>query len=151
MTATFLGTLGGDFTCAVGRDRETGLPYICERFEGAFDLRYGDVAGSIYVVPGDTFLEGKTPWDEEVVSPGAVIPTREIRVDDAKPYLLQLADEGKLILKLYPDRIDGIPEDDEDLVQRAALWYRQSGDAILERVKQYHPSLLERVNEAISG
>jgi len=133
-----------------GRDGATGLPYICERFERAFGLRYGGVTGSIYVLPGDTFLEGETPWEEEVVSPEAVVPIREIRVDDAKQYLLRLVEEGKLILKRYPDRIDVIPEDDEDLVQRAALWYRQSGDAVLERVKQYHPHILDRVKCAIN-
>ncbi|MGD9101235.1 MAG: hypothetical protein PVF45_12215 [Anaerolineae bacterium] len=42
-----------------------------------------------------------------------------------------------------------ILEDDEDLVYRAAIWYRRSGDKILERVKKYHPYLLERVLRAI--
>jgi hypothetical protein len=149
MSAAFLGTLGGDFTCAIGRDETTGMPFICERFEGAFDLRYGGVSGSVYVLPGETFVEGKTPWSEEVVSSNAVIPIREVRVDDAKGYLLRLVEKGRLILKLYPERIDGIPDDDEDLVRRAALWYRQYGDEILDRVERYHPHLRERVQRAI--
>jgi hypothetical protein len=149
MAAVFLGTLGGDLTCAVGRDAETGKPFICERFEGAFDLRYGGVRGSIYVLPGQRFTTGKTQWDEEVVCDGAVRPIREIQVDDAKTYLLQLAQENKLIIKRYPERMPEIPGDDEDLVYRAVIWHRRSGDEILNRLKKYHPHLLARVLRAI--
>jgi len=149
MSAAFLGTRGGDLTCCVGRDSETGKPYICERFEGAFALRYGGVQGSIYVLPGDKFVAGKTPWEEEVVCDEAVALIREIRVENAQNYLLALADEGRLIVKFYPDRVDGIPEDDGDLVYRAAVWHKQFGDKIIERVKQYQPHLLDRVLRAI--
>lgn len=61
LAACFLGNRGGDFTCAVGRDTVTGKPFICERFKGAFELRYRGVRGSIYVLPGDIFREGETP------------------------------------------------------------------------------------------
>jgi len=149
MAAAFLGTTGGDFTCSVGRDEETGKPFICERFAGGFNLRYEGVKGSIYVVPGDTFLVGKTQWEEEVVSDQSVKPIREIYVPDAKEYLLQLAQEDKLIIKVYPEKIACIPQDDEDLVYRAVIWYQQSGEEIIERVKKYHPGLLPRVTRAI--
>lgn len=149
MAACFLGNLGGDFTCAVGRDPESGKPFICERFSGAFRLRYRGVRGSIYVLPGDTFLEGKTPWEEEVVSPVPVVPLREIRVDDAAEYLLELEREGKLLIVRYPRKIAGIPEDDEDLVRRAVVWYWRFGPSVLEELGKYHPRLLPRAEEAI--
>ena len=150
LAAAFLGTVGGDLTCAVGRDPESGKPYICERFEGAFDLRYEGASGSIYVLPGTTFVEGQTPWEEEVVSGESGVPLREIQVADAKEYLLEVAEKGQLIIKFYPDRIDGIPEDDSDLVHRAVIWHERIGDEILDRVKTYHPRLLERVREALA-
>ena len=150
LAAAFLGTVGGDLTCAVGRDPDCGRPYICERFDGAFDLRYGGVSDSIYVLPGETFVEGQTPWDEEVVSRAPVVPLREVRVDDAKGYLLGLAEDGQLILKTFPDRIDGIPDDDSDLVHRAVVWYERFGDEILERVKTYHPHLLNQLRQTIA-
>lgn len=149
MAAAFLGTLGGDFTCAVGRDTETGKPFICERFAGAFDLRYDNVQGAIYVLPGARFVAGKTQWNEEVVCSEAVTPIREIQVDNAKEYLLQLAGEGRLVIKFYSEKVAGIPEDDEDLVYRATIWHRRFGDEILNRVNRYHPHLLERVLQAI--
>ncbi|MCL0099232.1 hypothetical protein M1O16_05320, partial [Dehalococcoidia bacterium] len=61
MAALFLSGKGGDLTCAVGRDGD--IPYVCERFVGAFDYRYANVSGSIYVLPSETFMENKTQWD----------------------------------------------------------------------------------------
>jgi len=58
LAACFLSTTGGDLTCAVGRDRRTGIPYLCERFAGAFDRRYAGKPGSIYGVSGERFLAG---------------------------------------------------------------------------------------------
>jgi hypothetical protein len=149
MSAVFLGDLGGDFTCAVGRDPETGKPFICERFKEAFNLRYDEVKGSIYVLPGERFIDAKTQWEEEVVSEETVVPLREIQVNNAKEYLLRLAEEQKLIIKYYPEKIAGIPRDDEDIVYRAAIWSRQFGNKTLEQVKKYHPNLLDRVLRAI--
>jgi hypothetical protein len=149
MSAAFLGTRGGDLTCSVGRDTETGKPYICERFEGAFALRYEGAKGSIYVLPGLKFVSGKTPWEEEVVCDEPVVPIREIQVENAQDYLLTLANEGRLIVKFYPERIDGIPEDDEDLVYRAAIWHKRLGDKVIERIEQYQPHLVDRVLQAI--
>lgn len=150
MAAAFLGTLGGDLTCAVGRDTEIEwTPFICERFDGAFDLRYGNVRGSIYVLPGKDFIAGKTQWDEEVVCSEAVTPIREIRISSAKEYLLQLAKEGALTVYFYPERPSCIPEDDEDLVHRAAVWHKRFGNRILDNVNKYHPHLLEWILRAI--
>jgi hypothetical protein len=150
MSAAFLGGLGGDFTCAVGRDPETGKPFICERFKGAFELRYGNVKGSIYLLPGEKFIAGKTQWEEEVVCDEPVTPLSEIKIANAKEYLLQLARENKLIIKYYPEKIAGIPEDDEDLVYRAVIWIREFGEKrVLEQVRRYHPNLIDRVLQAV--
>ncbi len=152
LAACFLGNRGGDFTCAVGRDPETGKPFICERFAGAFELRYRGVRGSIYVLPGEGFRAGETGWEEELVCPAPVVPLREIRVNDAAEYLRGLEREGKLLIVHYPRKIAGIPEDDEDLVRRAAIWYRRFrpfGFLVLRELGKYHPHLVPRVREAI--
>jgi len=151
MSAVFLGTKGGDFTCAVGRDHNTGLPYICERFEGALNLRYKGVSGSIYTLPGATFEAGMTSFPEEVVSEAAAIPVHEEQVADAKQFLLGLGDANQILLVRYPDRVAGIPQDDQDLVEKAALWIRQYGDRFQDQVKRYHPSLVSRVLEKLDA
>jgi len=80
-----------------------------------------------------------------VVCERVVKPLEEIKVNNAKQYLLKLEKSGKLILKYYPEKIAGIPQDDSDLVKSAVIWTKEFGDEILERVKKYHPHLLERV------
>lgn len=152
IAACFLGALGGDLTCAVGRDPATGKPFICERFAGAFEARYRGVKGSIYVLSGETFQEGLTSWEEEVVSEKPVMPLDEIRVDDAASYILDLSQEGKLLLVRYPQKIAGIPEDDEDLVIRATVWTRKFGILgflVLRELKKWHPHLVPKVRQAL--
>ncbi len=149
MAGCFLGTQGGDFTCAVGRDPKTGKPYVCERLAGALDMRYGGVRGSIYILPGDRFLDGQTQWEEEVVCPEPVVPLGEIRVPDAGEHLFRFERQGKLLILRYPERIAGIPDDDEDLVYRAVVWTRTFGAGVVEKFAQLHPHLVERVQKAL--
>jgi len=149
LAACFLSTTGGDLTCAVGRDRRTGRPYLCERFEGAFERRYAGAAGSIYVLDGDGFLAGRTPWDEEYVSGRVVRPLSEIRVEDACEYLEDLSRSGELALVRYPGRIDGIPADDSDLVERAVLGVDRFGPDVLRGFAEYHPALMPRIRSAL--
>ncbi|MDQ7793993.1 MAG: hypothetical protein RDU89_06205 [bacterium] len=150
MAALFLSGAGGDLTCQVGRDGLTGRPYVCERLEGAFEHRYLGRQGSIYVLPGDGFSPGMTPWDEEVVRAEPVIPIEEIPVPDVAGYLRDLARRGDLIIALYPERIDGIPADDGDLVEKVARWARRFGLGVLEELEQYHPHLVDRVKQALA-
>ena len=143
MASVFLGREGGDFTCATGT--LDGAPYVVERFEGAIERRYGGIRGSLYTLPGRGFLAGRTTWGQDLVSEEAVVPLHETRVDDAKEYLLRLAAESRLIVKFYPERFVGMSADDEDLVERAAVW------GGMDRLRKYHPGLVDRTLEAIAS
>jgi hypothetical protein len=151
LAACFLSTLGGDLTCAIGRDRATRTPYLCERYAGAFEQRYAGTSGSIYRLNRAGFLTGRTPWEEEVVCPDAVGVRDEIRIDDAAEWLEALEEADRLLLVRYPERIDGIPDDDSDLIERAVVWRRQFGEDVLDGFATYHPSLLPRIRRAIDG
>jgi len=65
-SAMFLGD-NDDFICQIYHG-ENGIPLMCERFEGAFDLAYKNKAGSIYVLNGKNFKEGQTTWPDDMVS-----------------------------------------------------------------------------------
>jgi hypothetical protein len=147
VAAVFLGRLGGDFTCASGL--VSGNPYLCERFAGAVDRRYGSVAGSLYTLPGDGFLSEQTSYSKDLICSQAVKPLEEIRVANAKDYLLQLASDGKIIIHFYPERFC-LRADDEDLVEKAARMYQQFGEGILEQIRDFHPGLLDRVMEMVT-
>ena len=147
VAAVFLGRLGGDFTCASGV--HDGRPYLCERFAGAFEQRYGKASGSLYVLPGDGFLIGQTSYSKDLVCAEAVTPLEERQVDNAKDYLLTLAAEEKIVLKFYPERYC-IPDDDSDLVTNAVRMYAQFGQKVLDQVQEFHPGLLDRVKEEVA-
>jgi len=149
ISCLFISGLGGDFTCQVGRDRETGKPYVCERFHGAFDLRYENKKGSIYTLLGDYFKENMTGWDEEVVCDRTVYPCYEEKVSEARRFLLELYRNNKLIIKYFPEKINGIPPNNEDLVKKAVIWTRIHGDRVLKKVDRYHPGLLDRVERGL--
>lgn len=151
MAALFLSRTGGDFTCSIGRDCETGLPYLCERFSRAFELRYRGKSGSIYYLPGDSFVPDKTSWEEEVVSDERVIPVKEVQVEDAERYLLELEEMGQLIIKRFLDKIAQIPKDDGDLVDKAVTWIRAGKTNVIEQLLEYHPRLLDRVRRRLSA
>jgi len=150
LAACFLSTIGGDLTCAVGRDQQTGTPYVCERFEGALDRRYAGKPGSIYKLAGEGFLASQTPWEEELVSSEPVVVLEELCIDDSVAHLRSLAAVGRLLLVRYPSRIDGIPDDDSDLIERAVRWRRRFGEGVLDEFGTYHPHLLPRIRAAIA-
>lgn len=94
-------------------------------------------------------MEGKTQWNEEVVSEKEVKPLKEIKISDTKEFLLDLAEKKELIIKFYPEKIAGIPKNDSDLVERAVLWTKQFGKKVLEQFEEYHPHLVERAKKQI--
>lgn len=118
---------------------------MVERFHGAIELRYGGVQGSLYMLPGYGFEAGRTTWSHDLVSEEAVAPLCETRIDNARDYLLRLAAEERLTVKFFPDRFAEMPEADEDLVERAAVWHS------IEVLRKYHPHLVDRALEAIAS
>ncbi|MDA3886773.1 MAG: hypothetical protein PF638_14375 [Candidatus Delongbacteria bacterium] len=149
MSVVFLSGRGGDLTCQVGRDKETGKVFICERFKDVFEFRYSNTSGSIYLLPSDKFIKGKTDWDEEVVCNEKVKIIEEVKIDNVKNYILNLTKEERIFLVKFPNKIGQIPDDDEDLVFRGIVWSRQFGDDILEDFKKLHPNLLTRIQEGL--
>jgi hypothetical protein len=138
-----------DFICA--RRMNNGTVTLTERFEGAFDLCFGNKQGSIYALPLSAFEQGITDFCEEVVTKKTVEPLRETVIDDVKQYMLDLQKDGQLTIYYYPDRAQDIPQDDEDLIVDAVVWHRAYGDAALDKLAQYHPHLKERAALAIQN
>jgi hypothetical protein len=141
-TAMYLGD-NFDFICQTGFSK--GKPYIWERFKGAFDLGYKDKKGSIYFLKPDTFKEGMTSYTPEIVSEVPVKVEKEIPINDVQEYLLNLEKEGRLKIFMFPNVPDGESSDKEDIVERGINWTIDFGEDTLDRVKEYHPDILNRV------
>lgn len=151
ISAALLSDIGGDFTCAVLRCPITGMVVVNERFEGAFDLRYGKKQGCLYTLDNANFISGQTEFPEELVAQGPQAVLRYAEIDDLAHYLRQLDEQGHLIIIPYPQKHFSIPHDDSDLVEKAATWSVSMGPWILEDVKSYQPQLLERVEAMIAA
>ena len=143
VSALFLGRLGGDFTCCMGR--EEGKLYLVERFEGALEARYRDKKGSIYTLSGEGFYKKNSFWSDEVVSESSVKPISEVKVSNALEYILRRVDSGKIDLYRYPSRPVWIPEDDSDLVERALDWIEIGELDVLRQVERFHSNLLKEI------
>ncbi|HPQ78995.1 MAG TPA: hypothetical protein PLG47_00895 [Candidatus Dojkabacteria bacterium] len=141
-TAMYLGD-NFDFICQTGFSK--GKPYIGERFKGAFDLGYKDKKGSIYYLKPDTFKEGMTSYTPEIVSEVPVKVEKEIPINDVQEYLLNLEKEGKLKIFMFPNTLDGESSNKEDIVERGINWTIDFGEDTIDRVKEYHPDVLNRV------
>jgi hypothetical protein len=135
-----------DFILASG----TGdVPFVCERFVGAFDRAKANVTGSIYVLPGSSFQANRTNWEGDLISETTVMPLLEIPIENAKTHLLELRDAGKLEIYLYPDRPEFIPRDDSDLIANALELFAQQGQPFLDWLEREFGNDLPHVIKAV--
>lgn len=118
---------------------------VVERYVGAF-ARYGGVTGSVYELPGDTFFVGRTAWEGDVVSSVSVPVLVEHEIADAWHALRSAAEGGEVLLYPYPERPSAIPNDDQDLVEKAVIFARWEGNesSVRLRMRAQHPSLVDR-------
>jgi hypothetical protein len=132
-----------DFICQTGFYK--GKPFIWERFKGAFDLGYKNKKGSIYYLKPDSFKENMTSFSLEIVSEIPVKVEKEVIINDAKEYLLNLEKQGKLSIFMFPDTPEGRASNKEDIVEKGINWTIDFGESTLEQIKEYHPDVLDRV------
>lgn len=143
-SAMFLGD-NFDFICQTGVLKTSNIPFIWERFEGAFELAYKNQSGSIYVLDGSNFKEGMTNWSEDMVSENEQKVIKEIIVDDVEEYLKNLEIDKKLKIFYYPNMPEGSADDKSDIIKKAVSWTVLFGEKTLDQIERYHPDVLERV------
>jgi hypothetical protein len=148
MASVFLSQFGYDFTCTVGRAGRDRHPYVCERFPGAINLRYGGKAGAIYSLPGEHFMAGMTSWSEELVCPFPVSPLSEVTINEVENFLCLLESYKKLVIYRYPRKPEGTPADDSDLIARGREWFQAEGEPALRQLEQWNPALAGKVLRA---
>lgn len=135
-----------DFKFSVGKDLKSGQYFICERVQESLFTALKGNRVSIYEIKCSFSL-----WmDNLAIDLPCEVAGEEI-IDDLLDYLYELVDTGLLKVCLYPEKINGIPEDDQDLVDRAILMYRMYGEYVLKVIEIYHPQLLIRVKKGIDS
>ena len=141
IASLFLSNYGGDFTCSIGRETGTRTPFVCERFPGAFELRYQEVEGSIYALPADTFVSGLTSWNEEVISELNVPVYSETPIKNIRAFLYYLQGEERLKIYQYPDRPQEVPYDKSDLHALVQISEGVLATDVWQVIQTYHPDI----------
>jgi len=135
----------GDLSYWKGRNPETGKVAIVERYSGAFRDLYDGVSGSVYTLSGDTFVEGKTRWSEEVVSEAQVLVLEETKITNIFDYLKSLEKESRLEIYEYPLRPECVPVNDKDLIVHAFRYGR------MDVIEKLHPKLFKKIQDFLES
>ena len=99
LTALLFGAKQDDFDLKI--DTEQGVPVVFECYPDALEAIYRDKACSLYTLPEEGFLKGKTEWDEELVSPEPVAVCSEEYIPDLYAALEMAAERGECVLHRY--------------------------------------------------
>lgn len=127
-----------------------GVPFIAERFKGALKYAYKDLHGSIYTLEGADFKTGQTTFSCELVCDHICDVVKEEKIENALEKILQLESKGKITIYRYPTLPSWMPNDKSDLVEKVVEWARKPGSTILEKIKQFHPDILDEVTKKLS-
>ena len=119
------------FGCAMGsltRDLSfrNGKINIVERIEGYFTKH--DAPIYIYKLPADGFeVFEEDNWKNlEMRCPNQVKPVEVLKFDSFLELYKQLAAEGKIDLYLYPEKPEGVSQNDYDVIQSVVHIYRMN-------------------------
>jgi len=123
---------------------------ITERYVDAMSM-YRNAKGSVYKVHSDSFVEGATSWDAEVVSTVPVQVIEEIHINDVYVFLFREERRGLVRIYRYPNRPEYIPEDDSDLIEKAVIFASWEGneESTCERFMQYHRHHAQRFEQLL--
>jgi len=146
MSAFFLHRYGRGYTFDYRRNQVTGVPVLYELFPGAFDLRYKETAGSIYIISEESFFKG-TNWREELVSEITVPVLSEIPIENVREYLLYLDKIQKIKISFFSDR----NETEQHILDRFRHERKQliktgiSTDDLFDFLSKHLPNIVEKV------
>lgn len=140
-----------DFDYSIGKDLKNGQYFVCERYENSiFSILKGKRA-SIYQLNLCIKDSIETCWSDQYVIKNSCEVVEEEEITDLYEYLINLSKNGLLIICKYPEKINGIPQDDQDLVDRAIIKYRMYGEGIMTVIMKHQPQLFERVKAGIDA
>ena len=103
----------GSFSRSIGH--ENGIPFVVERYKNALNDMYDNLSGAIYVLEDSSFIQDKLKW--QMVSKENQRVIEEIKINNVKNFLVDLANNNQLKIYYYPNRPRNIPQDDSDLIR----------------------------------
>lgn len=100
VTGLLFGAKQDDFDFHISTD-EDGVPTCYECYPGALESKYKGKSCTVYELPEEGFLRGKTSWTEELVCETEVPVQKEIFIPDLYMRLLEEEKQGNLRIHRY--------------------------------------------------
>ena len=100
VTGLLFGAKQDDFDFHISTD-EAGIPTCYECYPGALEAKYKDKSCTVYELPEEGFLRGKTGWDAELVCETAVPVQKSIYISDLYSRLLEEEKKGNLRIQRF--------------------------------------------------
>jgi len=121
--------------------------HLVERYPGAFEQIFPKGQGSIYCLPPEKFSSFNYM---EAVCKEAVVPLKEIVIENSWDYIREIARSKKLFLHYYPNRPAFVPSDDSDLLVKVAKWLQRheaewQESSLFKRFQSKHAKLEPRL------
>ena len=105
VTGLLFGVKQDDFDFHISTN-ENGIPSCYECYPGALEAKYKNKSCTIYELPEDRFLRGKTSWSEELVCETEVPVQKATFILDLYIRLLEEEKQGKLCIHRFEDSIE---------------------------------------------
>ncbi|PKM65806.1 MAG: hypothetical protein CVU94_08115 [Firmicutes bacterium HGW-Firmicutes-19] len=140
-----------NFDYSIGKELKSGQFFVCERYENSIFSTLKGRTVSIYQLKLCTTDSVETCWSDKYVIKNSCEVVEEEKITDLYEYLTSLNRFGILRICRYPQKINGIPRDDQDLVDHAIIKFRMYGEGVLSVIIKQHPHLLERVKAGIDA
>jgi hypothetical protein len=140
-----------DYIFSVGKDIKNGVYFLCERQENSLFTSLKEKKVLMYQYNYPNFDKVDTCWIDRVNLTESCEVVKELVITDLYEHIIELRRKDLLLISFYPNKINGIPEDDQDLVDRAVFQYRMYGGSILDAIMKHQPQLLDRVLQGIKS
>lgn len=136
-----------DFDCIITTENDTAVFMEC--YPDAFRRIYQNKSCSIYEVPEEGFLRGRTSWSPELVCEKDVPVLREIPVPDLYTRLLEEEVKGSLIIRRYTDTAEYKQMVSRHIVDRLIRFDMVYTENC--RIRQHYGKLIDALQSIMDG
>lgn len=148
--AIFINRPGGSLVASWGKFSDIDVPYYCELTDAVLTSNYKGIAGSIYLLPAQTFRHEPFLWKYESISEVEVAVSKEIVIPDLYDYLKELEETGKIKIIPYAKRLDVFPDIDEKMINNIKKLVSKYGlEHERAKLEKYQPRLFKLLSNEL--
>lgn len=141
----FMGKGNGDLDTK--KSIVNGKPELVERRPGLLEKLYNK-EGYLYELDGTTFNHYDYLWSVEVISfESEIKPINKIYYPNILDAIMNEEKEGNIIIYRYPNRPEGMPIDNSDLIEKYISFEEQGLTGSISKLLSIYPEFSSSVEE----